>query len=128
MARANLAGLGTRLIAIIIDNVILWVIGVIIGNIIGGEILGVGIGFLVGLIYNWYFWTQNNGQTPGKSVLGIRVVKTNGKRISDLEAIVRYIGYYINSFLLLLGWLWAVVDDENQGLHDKLAGTVVVKA
>lgn len=125
---SNYAGLGTRLAALIIDSIILSIIGAIVTGVVGSEVLGIGVGFIVGVIYNWYFWTRNNGQTLGKQLMGIRVVKADGGRLNDLEAVVRYIGYYINTFLLFLGWLWAIPDGKNQGLHDKLAGTVVVKA
>ena len=124
----NEASLGARLIALIIDSIILSIIGALLGGLTGEEILGIGSGFIFGVIYNWYFWTQNRGQTPGKMVMGIRVVKTDGSSLNSLEAVVRYIGYYINTFLLFIGWVWAVVDDRNQGFHDKLAGTVVVNA
>ena len=79
-------------------------------------------------MYNSYFWTQNNGQTPGKSVMGIRVVKTSGQPLSIVDAVVRYVGYYINTFLLFIGWLWAIFDSKNQGFHDKRAGTIGVNA
>jgi uncharacterized RDD family membrane protein YckC len=124
----NYAGLGTRFFALVIDYIILVIIGGLVSQIVDSEILGIGVGFLVGVLYNWYFWTRNNGQTPGKQVMGIRVVKADGSKINDLEAVIRYIGYHINTFLLLLGWLWAIPDGKNQGLHDKLVGTVVVKA
>lgn len=126
--RSNLASPGQRLIALIIDTVILSIVGGVLGVGSGQQILGIGAGFIVGAAYNWYFWTQQNGQTPGKMLVGIRVVKADGGKIGDVEAVIRYIGYYVNTFLLLLGWLWALVDDQRQGLHDKLAGTVVVKA
>ncbi len=124
----NQASLVSRLVALIIDSIILAIIGGLVSQIVGSNILGVGVGFIVGVAYSWYFWTRNNGQTPGKQLMGIRVVKTDGSGLNDLEAVIRYIGYYINTFLLFLGWLWAIPDGKNQGLHDKLAGTVVVKA
>ncbi len=124
----QLASLPTRLGALIIDNVILWAVGGIVGSIIGESILGIGIGFILGISYNWYFWTKNNGQTPGKALLGIRVVKANGGKIDTITAVVRYVGYYINTFLLFIGWAWSIWDPKKQGFHDKLAGTLVVRA
>ena len=124
----NLAPLGSRLVALIIDYIILAIIGALLGSLTGEEILGIGSGFIFGVIYNWYFWTQNRGQTPGKMVMGIRVVKTDGSPINTLEAVVRYIGYHINTLIILLGWIWAIFDGKKQGWHDKLAGTVVVRA
>lgn len=122
------ASLASRLIALIIDSIILVVVGALAGLILKDEYFGISAGFIVGVLYNGYFWTQNRGQTPGKSLMGIRVVKTNGQGLNWLDALIRYIGYYINTFLLFIGWLWAVVDGKNQGFHDKLAGTIVVRA
>ena len=124
----NQASLVGRLIALIIDWIVLFVIGGLASALLGDEILGNGVGFIVGILNNSYFWTQNNGQTPAKSLMGVRVVKTNGQGLSWLDAIVRYVGYYINTALLLIGWIWAIFDGKNQGFHDKLAGTVVVNA
>jgi uncharacterized RDD family membrane protein YckC len=123
----QLAGLGSRFVAQIIDGIILAVIGGVLATILGSELGGV-LSFVIGLTYNWYFWTNNKGQTPGKSVMGVRVVKTGGGGLSTADAVVRYIGYYVNTILLFLGWIWAIFDDKNQGFHDKLAGTIVVKA
>lgn len=122
------ASVFTRFVALAIDTFIVGLLSAVVGLIFGDEILGIGVGFLTGLAYNTYFWTQNNGQTPAKSFIGIRVVSSNGRPISVLQAVIRYIGYYINTILLFLGWLWALVDADNQGLHDKLAGTRVVQA
>lgn len=125
MKRASLL---QRLVALIIDTVILGLVGGAVGLGSGKEILGISGGFIVGVIYNWYFWTRQKGQTPGKMLVGIRVVKANGQSLNDVEAVVRYIGYYINTFLLFIGWIWAIFDSKNQGFHDKLAGTIVVIA
>ncbi len=117
-----------RLIALIIDSVIISVVGNIFGIGGGAGWLGGGfLSFLLGAAYQWYFLTQQNGQTPGKMLMNIRVIKTDGTKISDADAILRYIGYYINSPVIMLGWLWAFIDSENQGWHDKIARTYVVK-
>jgi uncharacterized RDD family membrane protein YckC len=121
----ELADFGTRLLAIIIDGFILGIIG---GALWGaGRGTGGAAGFIIGAIYYWYFWTRNNGQSPGKMIMNIRVVKANGAPISDADAIIRYFGYTLNSVILMLGWLWALFDENRQGLHDKLVNTYVVK-
>lgn len=81
---------------------------------------------LVRLFYNMGFWMLA-GQTPGKGVMGVRVVRTDGQRLKWGNAIRREIGYWISSFLWL-GYLWVLVDNRRQGWHDKLAGTMVVYA
>lgn len=120
------ASLFQRLVALIIDSILLGIVSGIVVAILGNT--GGIVGFLVGVAYQWYFLTRNQGQTPGKVLLGVRVVKEGGGSIDDVTAVVRYVGYYINTILLLLGWIWAIFDDKNQGFHDKLAGTIVVQA
>ncbi len=120
------AGLGQRFVALVIDSIILGIIAGVVTALIGN--VGGVFGFLVGVAYQWYFLTQNKGQTPGKVFMGIRVVKANGAALTGADAVIRYIGYYINTFFLFIGWLWAIPDANNQGWHDKLAGTYVVKA
>jgi uncharacterized RDD family membrane protein YckC len=122
----ELADTGTRFIALIIDGIIL---GIITGLLFAGA-RGTGglVGFVIGVIYQWYFLTQQDGQTPGKRIMGIRVIKVTGAKLEFADVLVRYIGYYINSVVFMLGWIWALLDKDHQGWHDKLAGTYVVKA
>lgn len=84
------------------------------------------LNLLMSAIYNVFFMTYFNGQTLGKIILGLRVVKKNGRRISWLDALLRNVFGYTISGIFLLGYIWAVFDRENQGWHDKMAGTVVV--
>lgn len=123
----DLADISERFIAIIIDMVILGVVGGIFGISIdllwGGGLLG----FIVAAGYQWYFLTHHNGQTIGKMIMKIQVIKTDGTPISDAEAIIRYVGYLLNTPILFLGWLLAFFDNTRQGFHDKIANTYVVK-
>jgi uncharacterized RDD family membrane protein YckC len=122
------ASLVTRLIALIIDGIILAIIYGLLAALTGRAELGGIASFIVGVIYQWYFLTTQNGQTPGKRVMGIRVVKVNGAPLTAADVIIRYVGYYINSVVVMLGWIWAIFDADKQGWHDKLAGTYVVTA
>ncbi len=70
------------------------------------------------------FWVLV-GATPGKWILGMKVMRSGGQRLSWLRAIVRFIGYWISALPLFLGFLWVLVDARRQGWHDKLAGTIV---
>ncbi|MCU0498849.1 MAG: RDD family protein [Anaerolineae bacterium] len=127
MSSYQLAGVGPRFVALIIDGIL----GSIIAGALGANdrwFLGGVIGFLVTLGYQWFFLTRNNGQTPGKMLLGIRVIKVDGTPITGIDATLRYLGYAINSAIMGIGWLWALIDPERQGWHDKLARTYVVLA
>jgi len=67
-----------------------------------------------------------NGQTVGDLLVGVRVVRADGHRVSFGRALVRMIGCYVSGLALFLGFIWAIYDGRRQGWHDKLAGTVVV--
>jgi uncharacterized RDD family membrane protein YckC len=70
------------------------------------------------------FWVLV-GATPGKRILGLKVIRTGSQHISWGRAIVRYVGYWISALPLFLGFLWVFVDARRQGWHDKLADTIV---
>jgi uncharacterized RDD family membrane protein YckC len=77
--------------------------------------------------YYIFFW-MTVGQTPGKGVMGLRILPRRGGKLKISRAIVRYIGYYISIIPFGLGILWILVDDRRLAWHDKLAGTCVVYA
>ncbi|MDX1994507.1 MAG: RDD family protein [bacterium] len=122
----ELADIGERFIALFLDSMLVGIVGGFFGA--ASNWWGAGIvGFLVGALYQWYCLTQRNGQTLGKQLMGLRVIKTDGSAINDAEAVLRFVGYYINSAILMLGWIWALFDKENRGWHDLIANTYVIK-
>jgi uncharacterized RDD family membrane protein YckC len=67
------------------------------------------------------------GATPGKQVLGLKIVRTSQQQqLGWGRAIVRFIGYWISAIVLFLGFLWVLVDGRRQAWHDKMADTFVV--
>jgi uncharacterized RDD family membrane protein YckC len=82
-----------------------------------------GIFFVVSIFYNIGFWLLS-GQTPGKRIMGLRVLRADGTRLRFWNALRRQIGYYISA-IFYLGYLWILVDNKRQGWHDKLSGTIV---
>ena len=86
------------------------------------------IGLLVAFVgYYPYFWAVS-GQTPGKMILGLRVVRSDGSRLRMGHALARVVGYLISSWFLYLGFMWALIDRKRQGWHDKFADTQVIRA
>jgi uncharacterized RDD family membrane protein YckC len=83
------------------------------------------LGFLVVASYYILAWSIE-GQTVGQKFLGIKVISTNGSPVGLGKAIMRYIGYFISSIPLMLGFAWIAFDERRQGWHDKIAGTYVV--
>jgi len=72
------------------------------------------------------FWRYKQA-TPGKMVIGARVVDANtGDSLSIGRCVTRYVGFIIASLPLGLGVIWVAFDRRKQGWHDKIAGSVVV--
>lgn len=87
--------------------------------------------FLVWLVYTGYFVifeTIWNGQTPGKRILRIRVIKDNGGPIGFYEALLRNVLRVVDSFpsFYAVGILSALCSGREQRLGDLVAGTMVV--
>jgi uncharacterized RDD family membrane protein YckC len=134
-------GFGRRLVAYLIDVILLSVIGgclgfgagVVSAVLAGGRqdagtsvtLLAQCLGVLIGAAYFVVFWATT-GQTPGKMALGIKVISTDGSPVSWGKALLRYLGYIISGLVLSIGFIWAAFDAKRQGWHDKIAGTYVV--
>jgi uncharacterized RDD family membrane protein YckC len=74
------------------------------------------------------FWLKKQA-TPGKMAVSARVVDAaTGKTMSTGQSIGRYLAYFVSALPLGLGLFWVGWDSKKQGWHDKLAGTVVVRA
>ena len=80
----------------------------------------------VSCVYHLTFMTIFNGRTPGKIALRMRVVKIDGSRINPMDALLRNVFGYAVSQLFLLGFIWAILDDDVQAWHDKMARTIVI--
>ena len=88
------------------------------------EDLGIEIGWAA--VYFLFFMRVWNGQTPGKRLTGIRVVRLDGKAITWWTSFERFHGYCSCLFTGLLGFIQVLWDHNYQGHHDKIAETVVV--
>jgi uncharacterized RDD family membrane protein YckC len=75
--------------------------------------------------FTWFHGAA--GQTPGKMLLGLRVIQTSGVRMTFGVAFLRCVGYLISGLFFWLGFLWIAFDGRKQGWHDKIAATLVVR-
>lgn len=87
--------------------------------------LGFGFGSLG--LYFTAFLALWNGHTPGKRLLGIRVAKVNGEPLGWWDSFSRFGGYAASVATGLVGFLQILWDANRQGLHDRIAGTVVLR-
>jgi uncharacterized RDD family membrane protein YckC len=67
------------------------------------------------------------GRTLGKRLLGARVVGADGEPIGYLQALGRLAAWLFCALLLGLGFLGVAFREDRRGLHDRLAGTRVVR-
>jgi uncharacterized RDD family membrane protein YckC len=125
------AGFWIRVLAFIIDSVILYVVNLIVGLVLNPSTTGrSGIQTLLGIIYFTYFWSASSmwpGQTVGDKLLNLRVIKTDGTDLTIVQAFIRYVGLFVSFLVIFIGVIWVAFDPNKQGWHDKIAGTYVVK-
>jgi len=80
---------------------------------------------LLGVLYHVYFWSVK-GATPGKELVDLRVATDDGRSPIPLAAAVRRaLGYLLSGASLGVGFLMVIFG--GRGLHDRVAGTRVVK-
>ena len=83
--------------------------------------------FLMLAIYGALMW-KFKGATIGGMICGLHVVRLDGRPIEWDTAIVRALGCLLSAAVCFLGFIWIAIDADKQAWHDKIAGTVVVRA
>ena len=79
------------------------------------------------LVLNFVVLAGTGGQTAGMRILGIYIVRMDGRPFTMKQAVIRHlIGYPLSTASFFLGFLWMLWDPRQQGWHDKLARTIVV--
>ncbi|MCC8445964.1 RDD family protein [Xanthomonas translucens] len=77
-------------------------------------------------LYFGLFHASTKQATLGKMAIGIKVVRTDGSRISVGRGVGRYFGFLLSSLTLFIGFLMAAFTERKQALHDMLCDTLVV--
>ena len=133
---------GAYLLDAIFTSIVSWVgVGLIYG---GSEALGVVL-VLAGIVVAFLYFPitmmregENNGQSFGKQILGIRVIRDSGESVSFGWALLRqFVVIYllfsvVGGFLFGIPWLidvlWPLWDSQNRALHDMIVSSHVVRA
>jgi uncharacterized RDD family membrane protein YckC len=143
--RSHPAGFFSRLEAFVIDLLILSIVPLVasafiqmflrffrftglsaaLDNFFNNTTMGSVLLTLFVIAYFTFFWSLV-GFTPGKAVLGLKVVRKNGGKASFGRSLLRFFAYWISAVPLFLGFLWVLWDPNRQGWHDKIAGTKVL--
>lgn len=133
------AGFWVRVVAFILDGIVIGVITGALGPLLGETAVSFENGVttinytttalsgLIGLLYWVGFWAWR-GQTPGMIPFNMRILMADdGTKVDVVRALLRYVGMIISFAILFLGIIWVGFDRRKQGWHDKIAGTVVVR-
>jgi uncharacterized RDD family membrane protein YckC len=141
--RGQYAGFVSRLIAFGIDIAIIFAVLVLMTFLLNAVLTIFNLETIVGMdmvqklalsgvfslllsaSYFIFFWSLT-GRTPGKILMGLRIVTIDGQSLSLGRSVRRFLGYILSIFAMWLGFLWILLDNRRQGWHDKIAGTLVI--
>ena len=144
---AKSGGFGRRLVAFLIDGVLVFIINVLVmivvllfirrsfqesGGFDGAALLVIITSYLCGILVAWLYFAIGDASarqgTFGKRIMGLRVTSLDGSKIGFGRSSLRYVGRLLGVLTMLVGFLIALVTPRRRALHDYLAGTVVVRA
>jgi uncharacterized RDD family membrane protein YckC len=135
-------GLVTRAIGFAIDAAVINVVAIAVAGVValGLSVLSVpdsldpalialGSGFFLVWSVGYFvtFWSTT-GQTPGSRLMRIKVCQADGRILGPRRAAFRVVSLTLAAIPLLAGFLPILFDERRRGVHDMLAGTVVVEA
>jgi uncharacterized RDD family membrane protein YckC len=137
------AGFWKRFVAYIIDGIIINIVMTAIGYGMGAPIYSrmassansiasgrLAIYSIISVVLTWLYFamleSSSRQATVGKMALSIIVTDMDGKRISFGKATARFWSKILSSFILLIGYIMVGFTQKKQGLHDIIAGTLVV--
>lgn len=137
------AGFWMRVLAYIIDSLILSIVFFPLGLVFGMLVAGGGsdenspamafgnlglnwMSILGGWLYHAFLESSSWQGTIGKKVLGLRVTDMNGNRIGFGRATGRYFGMILSGMICLIGFVMVAFTERKKGLHDLMAQTLVL--
>ncbi|MDR1075185.1 MAG: RDD family protein [Xanthomonadaceae bacterium] len=140
------AGFWKRVAAYCVDSVVIWVISTVINTIVmivmialmaGGtrtsettvlifQMVMYLISTLLTAAYYASFHSSQGKATLGKMAVGIKVVRSDGSRISLARGVGRYFATILSSLIFCIGFIMAAFTQRKQALHDMICDTLVV--
>ena len=138
--KKSYGGFWKRVIAYLIDAfIIAFPVTMIFGTVIPQAMMtdnvqvtsvAVSMPQVIMLVASWVYFAGLESSvwqaTVGKKMLGMQVTDTSGERIDFIKATIRYLSKFLSSFFLMIGFIMVAFTAKKQGLHDFIAGTVVI--
>lgn len=135
------AGFWLRFAANLIDSVITSLGGCVIGGVLGfmagllqastGTEIHPAIFNLLGMVISWLYSalmeSSSTQATLGKMAVGIYVTDLDGQRITFGRATARFFAKILSTLILFIGFIMVAFTERKQGLHDIVAGTLVLR-
>jgi uncharacterized RDD family membrane protein YckC len=126
---------GAKLIDGIISAVVSYALGFAVSFVVVTGFVGAIQAYLIsnilacgfGVTYVTYFLGRY-GATPGKMACGLRVLRSDGERLSYGRAFGRFFAEILSAMVLCIGYFMVGFDKEKRSLHDRICDTRVVKA
>ncbi len=137
----NYANVWKRFVASLIDGIVLYILQAVVGFVIGlaiggaaGE-EGAGVAVLVasvaGIVIGWLYYAIQESSpkqaTIGKQAMGLVVTDMNGEKVSFVKASIRHFAKFLSALILMIGYIMAFFTEKKQGLHDMIAGTLILQ-
>lgn len=120
-------GFWLRVVAAIIDGILLSIVNGLLRFIFGHGFFSAILSIVVAWIYYATLESSERQATLGKSVVGLHVTDMIGNRISFSLATGRHFAKYVSCIILCIGFIMVAFTKKKQGLHDLMAGTLVVE-
>jgi uncharacterized RDD family membrane protein YckC len=129
----TLAGIGSRAAAALVDTLIFVVLAILVllplnGNSLAERLIMIALPFLLFFGYHLAFETMGRRQSPGKRLLRLRVVRTDGSPAGAVASLIRNLVRIVDFMpgFYLIGAIAVFSTTQNQRLGDMAAGVVVV--
>jgi uncharacterized RDD family membrane protein YckC len=91
------------------------------------QLISMFLNFIIPAVYESWF-VGKFAATPGKMACKLKVVMSEGDRVSFARAIGRHFAKYISGLILGIGYIMAGFDEQKRALHDRICDTRVIKS
>lgn len=134
--RGRAAGFTSRSLALALDCLVVagvsaslaFLVSVVNDVFVGTDAFVTFVGALVVIVFQFSYWVLSwslSGRTPAMAVLGLRVIRHDGRTLPIWRSVIR-LAVLSLSIVLLIGPVWLLFSRKRRGLHDRACGSSVI--